>query len=256
MQGKLVYGSQLINGAGRRGLQCNKSLLHLPPCPAHPAPHPPRHPPQDITTCESEATKKGVQVGAAQKQLDKLGKEATKSQAEKEKMEAQREATMQARAAALAKCDACWSWVGVCPGGCRWQASSRHTQWKLRPLLPPQPAHHGPSPRPALALQEFKALEDAAFQVCAAVEQIKAQLAGKEEELAATRAEYDKKKKEVGWRGRRWLVGLVVPLCAVVPCSIARDTMLHGLPSHLPPPSLVCAGLHHPAGGGGHRQRD
>ena len=31
------------------------------------------------------------------------------------------------------------------------------------------------------------------------MEQIKAQLAAKEEELGATRAEYDKKKKEVGW---------------------------------------------------------
>lgn len=66
-------------------------------CSSWPPTHP-RHPPQDITTCESEATKKGVQVGAAQRQLDKLGKEAIKSQVDKEKMEAQREATMQARA--------------------------------------------------------------------------------------------------------------------------------------------------------------
>lgn len=81
-----------------------------------------------------------------------------------------------------------------------------------------------PPPCRALALQEFKALEDAAFQVCAAVEQIKAQLAGKEEELGATRAEYDKKKKEVGWSGGGggWLGW--AGQCAVVPCNIGRDT--------------------------------
>ena len=106
----------------------------------------------------------------------------------------------------------------------RRQASSRHTQWKLRPLPSPQRANHGPSPMPCPRLQEFKALEDAAFQVCAAVEQIKAQLAGKEEELGATRAEYDKKKKEVSWSGGGggWLGW--AGQCAVVPCNIGRDT--------------------------------
>lgn len=64
--------------------------------PIQPSTHHPR-PHQDITACESEATKKGVQVGAAQKQLEKLGKEAAKNQAEKEKMEAQRDETMQVR---------------------------------------------------------------------------------------------------------------------------------------------------------------
>lgn len=70
------------------------SALLLTPLPTHP-------PRQDITACESEATKKGVQVGTAQKQLEKLGKEGAKSQAEKEKMEAQREATMQVRLSGL-----------------------------------------------------------------------------------------------------------------------------------------------------------
>lgn len=166
--------------------------------PTHHRPH------QDITACESEATKKGVQVGAAQKQLEKLGKEATKNQAEKEKMEAQRDKTMQVRWRGP-----CW-WtpslgLGAAEAG-RQQAklviacSSSLPQCLAAPAVTPATTlpPSAPTPPPP-AGQEFKALEDAAFQVCAAVEQIKAQLAGKEEELGATRAEYDKKKKEVSW---------------------------------------------------------
>ena len=50
---------------------------------------------KDITSCESEATKKGVQVVATQKALDKLGKEAAKAEAEREKMTQQQQASMQ-----------------------------------------------------------------------------------------------------------------------------------------------------------------
>ena len=96
--------------------------------PAHP------RPPQDITACESEATKKGVQVGAAQKQLEKLGKEGAKSQAEKEKLEAQRDDTMKARCPCCPCCPcrlqrrmhavggrtAAWC-AAACSCPCKWQ---------------------------------------------------------------------------------------------------------------------------------------
>lgn len=65
------------------------SLPPNPLVPWHPAPL------QDITACESEATKKGVQAGNAQKQLDKLRKEAEKNGAEREKLTAQQQQAMQ-----------------------------------------------------------------------------------------------------------------------------------------------------------------
>lgn len=56
------------------------------------------------------------------------------------------------------------------------------------------------------------------------MEQIKAQLAAKEEELGGTRAEYDQKKKEVGWG---WMAELVWPRvaphdCGCWPCAAAQ----------------------------------
>ncbi|KAI3438320.1 hypothetical protein D9Q98_000754 [Chlorella vulgaris] len=94
---------------------------------------------EDIRGCESEGTRKGVQAGAATKQLEKLHKEALKGEAEREKMVAQQQASM----------------------------------------------------------QEFKALEDAAFRVLEAVEATKASLAAKDTQLTAIRTEFEKKKAEV-----------------------------------------------------------
>lgn len=94
---------------------------------------------EDITVCESEATKKEVQAGAARKQLDKLQREAAKGEAERQKLTEQQQA----------------------------------------------------------AMQEFKQLEDAAFRVLEAVERTKAELEAKGEELAAIRADFEEKKKEV-----------------------------------------------------------
>ncbi|EFN54921.1 hypothetical protein CHLNCDRAFT_134635 [Chlorella variabilis] len=50
---------------------------------------------EDITACESEATKKGVQIGTTQRQLDKLAKEAGKAEMEREKLMAQQTAATQ-----------------------------------------------------------------------------------------------------------------------------------------------------------------
>ncbi|KAL4452508.1 hypothetical protein ABPG75_008170 [Micractinium tetrahymenae] len=94
---------------------------------------------EDITACESEATKKEVQAGAARKQLDKLQKEAAKGEAERQRLTEQQQA----------------------------------------------------------AMQEFKQLEDAAFRVLEAVERTKAELEAKGGELAAIRADFEEKKKEV-----------------------------------------------------------
>lgn len=52
---------------------------------------------QEIATCESEATKKGVQAANSQKQVGKLRKELEKSVKEKEKLVAQQEKTMEVR---------------------------------------------------------------------------------------------------------------------------------------------------------------
>lgn len=66
---------------------------------------------------------------------------------------------------------------------------------------PPTPHTHNP------ALQEFKQLEDAAFRVLEAVERTKAELEAKGEELAAIRADFEEKKKEVGVKARGWCWG-------------------------------------------------
>lgn len=58
------------------------------------------------------------------------------------------------------------------------------TRLRPRSLGPPPP-------------QEFKQLEDAAFQVLEAVERTKAELEAKGGELAAIRADFEEKKKEV-----------------------------------------------------------
>ncbi|PSC72157.1 structural maintenance of chromosomes 4 [Micractinium conductrix] len=94
---------------------------------------------EDITACESEATKKGVQAASAQKQLDKLHKEVAKADAEREKLAAQQQASM----------------------------------------------------------QEFKALEEAAFAVLEAVRRTEGELAAKEGQLNDIRADFESKKKEV-----------------------------------------------------------
>lgn len=60
---------------------------------------PPPQPLQDISGCEDAATKAGVQLGAARKQLEKLEKEGAKGAAEKTKLEAQQAAAMEVRAA-------------------------------------------------------------------------------------------------------------------------------------------------------------
>ena len=54
-----------------------------------------------------------------------------------------------------------------------------------------------PPPPPPPTLQEFKQLEDAAFKVLEAVERTKGELGAKEGTLAAIRAEFEQKKKEV-----------------------------------------------------------
>jgi len=63
------------------------------PCPLRPL--------QDITACESEATKKEVQAGAARKQLDKLQKEAGKAEAERQKLTEQQQEAQQVRSSLL-----------------------------------------------------------------------------------------------------------------------------------------------------------
>ena len=99
---------------------------------------------QDITGCESEATKKGVQVGATQKALDKLGKEAAKAEAEREKMTLQQQESMQV----------CGE--GSAGGGCGSWADAGAAAAGALPLLHPTPTNcplcHPPRPTwPGLA---------------------------------------------------------------------------------------------------------
>lgn len=196
------------------------------PTPPHPC-SPPHPPPaaQEIASCESEATKKGVQASNTQKQLDKLRKEADKGAKEREKLAADQAAKTQVRGLGGPPC--CGGWLGVGAGIAARSRGSRKVQelpdatlemllaeapeaplmhrrslaacsaGRLHKahLLTPARLNHPPQPRPTV--QAFKEMEAAALEVLQAVREAEAALGEKDAELAEIRAEYEKKQKEV-----------------------------------------------------------
>jgi hypothetical protein len=90
---------------------------------------------QDINHCESQATKKGVQISAIQKQLDKLQKDTAKAEAEQEKLQTLQQTLMQVHAARDLRCSGIFKGV--------------QAVWaKHHPFSPPALCKYGRPPRP------------------------------------------------------------------------------------------------------------